>query len=137
MFQYSRNSLCTESHQNNESLLTQDLCSFFLSNYCRKSWVDGIEAVKRKSNKTFVLFQIFIFSMLSFFKGFLVFGIRKNLDLRKISVTLKIFFKSREHCTTEHIPVQNIPYRLLKAHVNFTGDFFRARQTHTKIMSHY
>ena len=21
---------------------------FFLSNYCRKSWVDGIEAVKRK-----------------------------------------------------------------------------------------
>ena len=29
-------------------LLTQDLCSFFLSNYCRKSWVDGIEAVKRK-----------------------------------------------------------------------------------------
>ena len=38
----------TDSHKNNESLLTQDLCSFFLSSYCRKSWVDGIEAVKRK-----------------------------------------------------------------------------------------
>ena len=31
---------------------------------------------------------------------FLVFEIRKNLDLRKILVTSKIFFKSRVHCTT-------------------------------------
>ena len=30
---------------------------------------------------------------------FLVFEIRKNLDLRKILVTPKIFLKSRFHCT--------------------------------------
>ena len=38
--------------------------------------------------------------LLCFFKGFLVFEIRKNLDLRKILVTPKIFLKSRLHCTT-------------------------------------
>ena len=38
-----------------------------------------------KSNKTFVLFQM----------GYLVFEIRKNLDLRKILVAPKIFLKSR------------------------------------------
>ena len=31
--------------------------------------------------------------------GFLVFEIRKNLDLRKILVSPKIFIKSRVHCT--------------------------------------
>ena len=36
---------------------------------------------------------------LCFFKGFLVFEIRKNPDLRKILVTPKIFVKSRFHCT--------------------------------------
>ena len=36
---------------------------------------------------------------LCFFKGFLVFEIRKNIDLRKILVTPKIFLKSRVHCT--------------------------------------
>ena len=35
--------------------------------------------------------------------GFLVFEIRKNLDLRKILVTPKIFLKSRFHCTTEYM----------------------------------
>ena len=35
-------------------------------------------------------------------RDFLVFEIRKNLDLRKIFVTPKIFLKSRFHCTTLH-----------------------------------
>ena len=39
------------------------------------------------------------FVKLCFFKGFLVFEIRKNLDLRKILVIPKIFLKSRFHCT--------------------------------------
>ena len=38
------------------------------------------------------------FVKLCFFKGFLVFEIGKNLDLRKILVTMKIFLKSRVHC---------------------------------------
>ena len=40
------------------------------------------------------------FEKLCFFKGFLVFEIRKNLDLRKILASPKIFLKSRFHCTT-------------------------------------
>ena len=40
------------------------------------------------------------FAKLCFSKGFLVFEIRKNLDLRKILFTPKIFLKSRFHCIT-------------------------------------
>ena len=35
-------------------------------------------------------------------KDFLMFEIRKTLDLRKIFVTPKIFLKSRFHCSTQH-----------------------------------
>ena len=42
------------------------------------------------------------FAELCFFKGFLVFEIRKNFDLRKIFVTPKIFLKSKFHCTFLH-----------------------------------
>ena len=38
------------------------------------------------------------FCKVMLFKGFLMFEIRKNLDLRKILVTPKIFLKSRFHC---------------------------------------
>ena len=38
------------------------------------------------------------FAKLCFFKDFLVFEIRKHLDLRNILVTPKIFLKSRVHC---------------------------------------
>ena len=43
------------------------------------------------------------FAELCFFKGFLVFEIRKNLDLRKIFVTPKIFLKLRFHCTYREV----------------------------------
>ena len=39
-----------------------------------------------------------MFILLCFSKGFLVFEIRKNHDLRKILVTPKIFLKSKAHC---------------------------------------
>ena len=39
------------------------------------------------------------YALLVTFKGFPVFEIRKNLDLRKVLVTPKIFLKSRFHCT--------------------------------------
>ena len=37
------------------------------------------------------------FAVLCFFKDFLVFEIKKNLDLRKILVTPEMFLKSRLH----------------------------------------
>merc|ERR1712085_172039 len=46
-----------------------------------------------------LVFILQIYALLVPFKGFLVFEIRKNLDLRKILVTPKIFLKSRFHCT--------------------------------------
>ena len=44
-------------------------------------------------------------------RDFLVFETRKNLDLRKILVTPKIFLKSRFHCTKLGIflPESEIP----------------------------
>ena len=59
-------------------------------------------AIKSNKYKTFALFHAFIlqtYALLVTFNGFLVFEIRKNLNLRKILVTPKIFLKSRVHCT--------------------------------------
>jgi len=57
--------------------------------------------IKSNEYKTFALFHVFIlqtYALLVTFKGFPVFEIRKNLDLRKILSTPKIFLKSRFHC---------------------------------------
>ena len=59
--------------------------------------------IKSSKYKTLLLGQVFIlqtYALLVIFKGFSVFEIKKNLDLRKILVTPKIFLKSRFHCTT-------------------------------------
>ena len=54
-----------------------------------------------KSNwyKTFALIHVFILQTFPLLVTFNVFEIRKNLDLRKILSTPKIFLKSRFHCT--------------------------------------
>ena len=60
------------------------------------------KTIKSNKYKTFALFHVFIlqtYALLVTFKGFPVFEIRKNLDLRKILSTPKIFLKSRFHCT--------------------------------------
>ena len=60
------------------------------------------KTIKSNKYKAFVLFHVFIlqtYALLVTFKGFSVFEIRKNLDLRKILVTPIIFLKSRVHCT--------------------------------------
>ena len=50
-------------------------------------------------NDLFNYFIQVIYCVLSIvIRDFLVFEIRKNLDLRKILVTPKIFLKSRFHC---------------------------------------
>ena len=57
--------------------------------------------IKSNEYKTFALFHVSIlqsYAILVTFKGFPVFEIRKNLDLRKILSTPKIFLKSRFHC---------------------------------------
>ena len=61
--------------------------------------------IKSNEYKTFALFHVSIlqsYAILVTFKGFPVFEIRKNLDLRKILVTPKIFLKSRFHCTCKY-----------------------------------
>ena len=58
--------------------------------------------IKSNEYKTFALFHMSIlqtYALLVTFNGFPVFEIRKNLDLRKILSTPKIFLKSRFHCT--------------------------------------
>ena len=58
--------------------------------------------IKSNEYKTFALFHVSIlqsYAILVTFKGFPVFEIRKNLDLRKILSTPKIFLKSRFQCT--------------------------------------
>ena len=58
--------------------------------------------IKSNEYNTFALFHVFIlqtYALLVTFIGFPVFEIRKNLDLRKIFSTPKIFLKSRFHCT--------------------------------------
>ena len=58
--------------------------------------------IKSIEYKTFALFNAFIlqtYALLVTFNGFPVFEIRKNLDLRNILVTPKIFLKSRFYCT--------------------------------------
>ena len=45
------------------------------------------------------MFILQTYALLVTFNGFPVFEIRKNLDLRKILSTPKIFLKSRFHCT--------------------------------------
>ena len=60
------------------------------------------KTIKSNKYKAFALFHVFIlqtYALLVTFKGFPVFEIRKNLDLRKILSTPKIFLKSRFHCT--------------------------------------
>ena len=57
--------------------------------------------IKSNEYKTFALFHVSIlqsYAILVTFKGFPVFEIRKNLNLRKILVTPKIFLKSRVLC---------------------------------------
>ena len=61
--------------------------------------------IKSNEFKKFALVHVFIlktYALLVTFNGFPVFEIRKNLDLRKILVTPKIFLKSRFHCTKMH-----------------------------------
>ena len=58
--------------------------------------------IKSSEYKTFPLFHMFTlqtYALLVTLNGFPVFEIRKNLDLRKILSTPKIFLKSRFHCT--------------------------------------
>ena len=58
--------------------------------------------IKSNEYKTFALFHVSIlqsYAILVTSKGFPVFEIRKNLDLRKILSTPKIFLKSTFHCT--------------------------------------
>ena len=60
------------------------------------------KTIKSNKYKTFALFHVLIlqtYALLVTFKGFPVFEIRKNLDLRKILSTPKIFLKSRFHCS--------------------------------------
>ena len=62
--------------------------------------------IKSNEYKTFALFHLSILQSYAIsvtFKGFPVFEIRKNLDLRKILSTPKIFLKSRFHCTANLI----------------------------------
>ena len=62
--------------------------------------------IKSNEYKTFALFHVSIlqsYAILVTFKGFPVFEIRKNLDLRKILSTPKIFLKSRFHCNSNLI----------------------------------
>ena len=62
--------------------------------------------IKSNEYKTFALFHLSILQSYAIsvtFKGFPVFEIRKNLDLRKILSTPKIFLKSRFHCSTIHL----------------------------------
>ena len=59
-------------------------------------------AIKSNKCKTFALLNVFIlqtYALSVTFDGFSVFEIRKDLDLRKILSTPKIFLKSRFHCT--------------------------------------
>ena len=55
--------------------------------------------IKCNQCKTFALIHVFILQTFPLLVTFNVFEIRKNLDLRKILVTPKIFLKSRFHCT--------------------------------------
>ena len=49
---------------------------------------------------TFIHHLVIYYVLSIIIRDFLAFEIRKNLDLRKILVTPKIFLKSRFHCTT-------------------------------------
>ena len=56
------------------------------------------KTIKSNKYRAFELFHVFIlqtYALLVTFKGFPVFEIRKNLDLRKILGVTKIFLKSR------------------------------------------
>ena len=55
--------------------------------------------IKCNQCKTFALIHVFILQTFPLLVTFNVFEIRKNLDLRKILSTPKIFLKSRFHCT--------------------------------------
>ena len=73
--------------------------------------------IKSNEYKTFALFHVSIlqsYAILVTFKGFPVFEIRKNLDLRKILSTPKIFLKSRFHCTTKILQVVSLSLKKLK-----------------------
>ena len=52
-------------------------------------------------------------------RDFLVFEIRKNLDLRKILVTPKIFLKSRFHCSIGFQNLTFFPKYLQKCQLKF------------------
>ena len=56
------------------------------------------------------------------FMGFPVFEIRKNLDLRKILVTPKIFLKSRSICNQKILP---LPFGLPEILLRTSGDILR------------
>ena len=56
--------------------------------------------IKSNKYKTFALIHAFILQSFPLLVTFNVFEIRKNLDLRKILSTPKIFLKSRFHCNT-------------------------------------
>ena len=72
------------------------------------------KTIKSNKYKAFALFHVFIlqtYALLVTFKGFPVFEIRKNLDLRKTLSTPKIFLKSRFHCTI--ISFENVDFWVL------------------------
>ena len=61
--------------------------------------------VYNDNQNTLALFHAFTlqtYALLVTFNGFPVFEIRKNLNLRKILSTPKIFLKSRFHCTKKN-----------------------------------
>ena len=59
--------------------------------------------IKSNKYKTFTLIHVFILKTFPLLVTFNVFEIRKNLDLRKILSTPKIFLKSRFHCNSYFI----------------------------------
>ena len=70
--------------------------------------------IKSNEYKTFALFHVSIlqsYAILVTFKGFPVFEIRKNLDLRKILSTPKIFLISRFHCTDKNTFFNDLDYK--------------------------
>ena len=72
-------------------------------------------AIKSNKCKTFALLNVFIlqtYALLVTFDGFPVFEIRKNLDLRKILSTPKIFLISRFHCTDKNTFFNDLDYNL-------------------------
>ena len=82
--------------------------------------------IKSNEYKIFALFHVFIlqtYALLVTFNGFPVSEIRKNLDLRKILSTPKIFLKSRFHCSSL-VYYSRLYYKKLQVILSSIGDDF-------------